>query len=202
MAAGRPSSGTRAALEVARVGMHVLFSSASPEPPAGIRGKHAKRRLFYRRRINQTRPGNGRPVSSLPLAFSCAALPRRGIWPADALPSGFPGHCELSTRQRPLSPGTGGLSPVRSRPLAAGYPQATGPRTPALTSSRSARRARELASGGSYSAVQRQVVPFLFCRGPGVALPARCVSHGSGFSDMPRLLGPARRGRGSAGGPP
>ena len=38
MAAGRPSSGTRAALEVARVGMHVLFSSASPErlspPPA------------------------------------------------------------------------------------------------------------------------------------------------------------------------
>ncbi|KAG2644973.1 hypothetical protein PVAP13_2KG390810 [Panicum virgatum] len=88
---------------------------------------------------------------------------------------------------------------MRSGPLAAGYPQATGPRAPAPAVVGVSRRARELASGGSYSAVPRQAVPFLFCRGPGVALPARCISHGSRFSDMPRLLGPARRGRGSAG---
>ena len=118
------------------------------------------------------------------------------------------------TPSPPAFPGAGSCRCVRGLfpPTPAGRPSpdairaprcrlSAGDRSPraSASGSRSARRARELAGGGSYSAVQRQVVPFLFCRGPGVPLPARCVSHGSRFSDMPRLLGPARRGRGSAG---
>jgi len=183
MAAGRPSSGTRAALEVARVGMHVLFSSASPEPPAGIRGKHAKRRLFYRRRINQTRPGNGRPVSSLPLAFSCAALPRRGIWPADALPSGFPDAVSCRRVRGLFLPGTGGLSPMRSGPLAAaGYPQATGPRTPAPAAGAAgnAQRAKRARKWRLAAATVRCCARWICSAVPGVALLglrlARCLA--------------------------